>query len=95
MAFHAQQCVEKLLKARLIQLGQMVDKIHDLAALSRQLEGADKRWRWDGDELSELTAGAVLARYPGFETSAEEQTELVQKARTLREALMKLLISNG
>jgi len=95
VAFHAQQCVEKLLKARLIQLGQMVDKIHDLAALSRQLEGADKRWRWDGDELSELTAGAVLARYPGFETSAEEQTELVQKARTLREALMKLLISNG
>jgi HEPN domain-containing protein len=95
VVFHAQQCVEKLLKARLIQLGQMVDKIHDLAALSRQLEGADKRWRWDGDELSELTAGAVLARYPGFETSAEEQTELVQKARTLREALMKLLISNG
>lgn len=39
-----------------------------------------------------ITAGAVLARSPGFETSAEEQTELVQKARTLREALMKLLI---
>lgn len=38
VVFHAQQCVEKLLKARLIQLGQPVDKIHDLAALSRQLE---------------------------------------------------------
>ena len=33
VVFHAQQCVEKLLKARLIQLGQPVDKIHDLAAL--------------------------------------------------------------
>ena len=38
VVFRAQQCVEKLLKARLIQLGQPVDKIHDLAALSRQLE---------------------------------------------------------
>ncbi|MFN6131936.1 MAG: HEPN domain-containing protein [Synechococcaceae cyanobacterium] len=34
MVFHAQQCVEKLPKARLIQLGQPVDKIHDMAALS-------------------------------------------------------------
>lgn len=95
VVFHAQQCVEKVVKARLIQPGQMVDKIHDLAALSRQLEAVDEQWRWDGDELSELTAGAVLARYPGFETSAEEQAELVQKARMLREALRKLLISNG
>lgn len=39
VVFHAQQCVEKLLKARLIQLGQAVDKIHDLATLSRQLAG--------------------------------------------------------
>jgi hypothetical protein len=47
----------------------------------------------DGTAMNSLiTAGAVLARSPGFETSAEEQTELVQKARTLREALMKLLI---
>lgn len=38
VVFHAQQCVEKLLKARLIQLGQAVDKIHDLPTLSRQLE---------------------------------------------------------
>ena len=46
MVFHAQQCVEKLLKARLIQLGQMVDKTHDLAALSRQLEVVDDQWNW-------------------------------------------------
>lgn len=95
VVFHAQQCVEKVVKARLIQPGQMVDKIHDFPALSRQLEAVDEQWRWDGDELSELTAGAVLARYPGFETSAEEQAELVQKARMMREALRKLLISNG
>lgn len=93
VVFHAQQCVEKLLKARLIQLGQPVDKIHDLAALSRQLEAVDGQWSWDTEDLSDLSSGAVLARYPGFETSAEEQAELVQIARGLREAL-KILLSS-
>jgi HEPN domain-containing protein len=91
VVFHAQQCVEKLLKARLIQLGQAVDKIHDLATLSRQLEAVDDLWSWDGEELADLSSGAVLARYPGFETSAEEQAELVELASNLRQALKILL----
>ena len=91
VVFHAQQCVEKLLKARLIQLGQPVDKIHDLAALSRQLEAVDGQWSWDSEELADLSSGAVLARYPGFETSAEEQAELVELASHLRRALRILL----
>jgi HEPN domain-containing protein len=91
VVFHAQQCVEKLLKARLIQLGQTVDKIHDLAALSRQLEAVDGQWSWNGEELADLSSGAVLARYPGFETSSEEQAELVEFASNLRQALRILL----
>jgi HEPN domain-containing protein len=91
VVFHAQQCVEKLLKARLIQLGQRVDKIHDLAILSRQLEAVDRQWSWDGEELADLSSGAVLARYPGFETSAEEQADLVQIASRLRQALKIVL----
>ncbi|MFM9100049.1 MAG: HEPN domain-containing protein [Cyanobium sp.] len=95
VVFHAQQCVEKLLKARLIQLGQPVDKIHDLAALSRQLEAVDGQWSWDAEELADLSSGAVLARYPGFKTSAEEEAELVQIASGLRAALRILLVSVG
>jgi HEPN domain-containing protein len=91
VVFHAQQCVEKLLKARLIQLGQTVDKIHDLAALSRQLEAVDGQWSWNGEELADLSSGAVLARYPGFETSSEEQEERVEFASNLRQALRILL----
>jgi HEPN domain-containing protein len=93
VVFHAQQCVEKLLKARLIQIGQAVDKIHDLAALSRQLEAVDDQWSWDGEELADLSSGAVLARYPGFEISAEEQAELVEFASNVRQALKILLDS--
>lgn len=94
VVFHAQQCVEKLLKARLIQLGQTADKIHDLAALSRQLQTVDRQWSWDVEELADLSSGAVLARYPGFETSAEEQAELVEIATSVRQALKILLGSD-
>lgn len=89
--FHAQQCVEKLFKARLIQLGQAVDKTHDLVTLSRQLEAVDDQWSWDAAALADLSSGAVLARYPGFETSAKEQAELVELASELRQALRVLL----
>jgi len=34
-----------------------------------------------------MAKGAVLARYPGFEISAEEQAELVQFASRMRQAL--------
>ncbi|MFY8149444.1 MAG: hypothetical protein ACOVNL_09540 [Prochlorococcaceae cyanobacterium] len=49
------------------------------------------KWSWDNEELSDLSAGAVLARYPGFETSAEEQAELVELAGNVRQVLRILL----
>jgi HEPN domain-containing protein len=36
VVFHAQQCVEKLLKARLIQLNQPIQKVHDLVEDQRR-----------------------------------------------------------
>jgi hypothetical protein len=42
-------------------------------------------------DLADLSSGAVLARYPGYETSAEEQAELVEVASTVRQALRILL----
>ena len=95
VVFHAQQCVEKLLKARLIQLGEEVKKTHDLLALSRQLSAVDPTWSWDDDELIDLSSGGVLARYPGFDTSPEEARELVALAAALREALLSCLGVGG
>jgi len=91
VVFHAQQSVEKLLKARLIQLGQDLRKIHDLAALSIQLQSVDQTWQWDLDELGDLSTGAVLSRYPGFDISAEEAAELVELAQRIRESLLLCL----
>jgi len=77
VVFHAQQCVEKLLKARLIQLDQPIQKVHDLVAISRHLASVDADWHWDEEDLSDLSTGAVLARYPGFETTADVAAQLI------------------
>ena len=87
MVFHAQQSVEKLLKARLIQLGQPWTKSMIWLPCLASWKPVDGQWSWDDEELADLSAGAVLARYPGFETSAEEQAELVEFASRLRQAL--------
>lgn len=93
VVFHAQQCVEKLLKARLIQLNQPIQKVHDLVAVSRHLAGVDSDWQWDEENLSDLSTGAVLARYPGFETTADDADELFGRAGEIRAALLSLLHS--
>jgi HEPN domain-containing protein len=95
VVFHAQQCVEKLLKARLIQLDQPIQKVHDLVAVSRQLASVDSDWQWDEEDLSDLSTGAVLARYPGFETMADDAAELMALAGKMRIALLSLLNSSA
>jgi HEPN domain-containing protein len=91
IAYHTQQCVEKLLKANLIDLGQLVRKTHDLSELSVSLERVSESWRWDSDELEQLTDAGVLNRYPGFNTSEEEMLELIAMAHRLRHALLQHL----
>jgi HEPN domain-containing protein len=91
VVFHAQQCVEKLLKARLIQLQQPIQKVHDLVAVSSQLAGVDPDWQWDEDDLSDLSTGDVLARYPGFDTTADDAAVLIDLAGKMRAALLILL----
>ena len=78
VVFHAQQCVEKLLKARLIQLASV-----------------DSDWEWEEEDLSDLSSGAVMARYPGFETTAEDAAELIDLAGRMRAALLPLLTLQG
>ena len=95
VVFHAQQCVEKLLKARLIQLDQPIQKVHDLVAVSRQLVNVDSHWQWDEDDLSDLSTGAVLARYPGFDTTADDASDLISLAGEMRVALLSLLNCNS
>ena len=79
--YHLQECVEKLIKARLLQLAQMFKKTNDLVALSRTPQQLDPDWSWDEDELEDLTESGVMNRYPGF---VKEMASRLRQALLLR-----------
>ena len=91
VCFHAQQCVEKLMKALLIQLGAVPPRSHDLTELDRLLAPICGPWSWPAQELRFLTRAAVDFRYPGESADLSEATESLEIARRLRAKLRPLL----
>jgi len=91
VCFHAQQCIEKLLKAALIQQGVVPPRVHDLAELSRLLAAARSDWGWSLPELRRLSQSAVDARYPGSLATQAEAEAAVAICTRLRERLRALL----
>jgi HEPN domain-containing protein len=65
VAFHAQQCAEKCLKALIVRSGRTPPRTHDIRLLVQQ-QDAVIRDRLDGGALVALNRYAVEARYPGF-----------------------------
>jgi HEPN domain-containing protein len=86
--FHAQQCVEKLMKAVLIRKKTVPPKTHDLIVLHDLLARAIKTWTADEPSLRFLTRGAVVFRYPGASATRDEAKRAVKLAKSLREALL-------
>jgi HEPN domain-containing protein len=79
VCFHAQQCAEKYLKARLCKAGIHVEKVHDLPALLEQVLPVEPLWETFRADLAYLSDFAVHFRYPG--ESADRPTAL--RARVL------------
>jgi HEPN domain-containing protein len=65
LCFHAQQAVEKSLKAALVHRGVTFPHTHDIAALVTAVRNAGIDWPDDLDEAVDLAEYAVAARYPG------------------------------
>ncbi len=90
--FHAQQCVEKCLKALLVTQGTQFRKTHDLEELMALLPPrlrpslADK-------EQDRLTEYATITRYPGgYEPiSLTETRQAVGIARRIQREVRKIL----
>ena len=70
VCFHAQQCVEKYLKAVLEENGIGFARTHDLVILWRLLGGAVTGWSGVEQELAYLSPLGVAARYPGLTADA-------------------------
>ena len=64
ICFHAQQRVEKYLKALLLSRGKSFPKTHDVEQLLALLPAQD-RPQLSGEEQDKLTDYATAARYPG------------------------------
>jgi HEPN domain-containing protein len=94
IAYHAQQCAEKYLKAYLVY--HMIDfpYTHNIARL---LELCPDRRGWDNAlvEAEELTPFAITTRYPGEDESvtkaeAKKAISIAQRvAKTIRTYLLK------
>ncbi len=92
VAFHAQQCVEKYIKAALTFYEIEFPKVHDIEKLVRLLP-PDALAVFPVTEQRTLTSYAVTARYPGdFDPiSLDEARQSVRIARRIRAELRKLL----
>ena len=91
VCFHAQQCVEKYLKALLIHAGRTPPKIHDLVELHRLLQPVCPEWDWPVEELRLVSMSAVMSRYPGEFADREEAEVALTICTRLRPRARKLL----
>mgnify|MGYP001618524826 CR=1 FL=1 len=88
--FHAQQCVEKYLKALLVLHGRPVPRTHDVAKIVA-LAAIGHPIDITPDEMHTLTEYATEARYPGSApVSLEEAEEAVLLAGRVREQVRRL-----
>jgi len=85
--FHAQQCAEKYLKARLVEAGISFPKVHDLEALLNILLPIEPDWDLLRDPLRDLTDMGVEVRYPGFSADVDDAQVAFSAATTVRKAV--------
>jgi HEPN domain-containing protein len=91
VCFHAQQCVEKLMKALLIHVGVTPPRTHDLPVLEALLAPVCPGWSSAGQDLRFLTRASVDFRYPGEEADQGEARQAYEIAGSLRQRLRLLL----
>jgi HEPN domain-containing protein len=91
ICFLCQRCVEKLVKAVLVNQATAFPRTHDLVQLHRLLATAIPTWSWDETELQSLSLGAVDYRYPGESADRADAITAFEICTRARESLVKLL----
>ena len=84
--FHAQQCAEKYLKARLHEEDVPFGKTHDLVALLEQILDQEPAWEEFREDLGYLSDFAVSFRYPGESADRDSALEAQNRCRAFRRA---------
>lgn len=91
VCFHAQQCAEKYLKARLIEVGLPVMRTHDLEILLNQLLPFEAGLAVLLQAVRILSAMAVEVRYPGMAADEDDAAEALRSSKKIRDAIRTTL----
>ena len=83
--FHAQQCVEKYLKARLQAANIAFPKTHDLEELLDLLLPLEPEWELLRPAVAQLTNYAGAFRYPGTTASKADARNAFVHAKLVRQ----------
>ncbi len=84
VCFHAQQCVEKYLKACLNEASLQFLKTHDLEQLLVQALAAEPLWAAFRPALKRLSDAAVVPRYPGGVLTKAEASRALKTCKAFR-----------
>jgi HEPN domain-containing protein len=91
LCFHAQQCAEKYLKARLCEACVDFAKVHDLVVLLEKVLPAEPLWEVHREGLAALTDYAVAFRYPGESANRAAAKDAAQHCKVFRKAVRAAL----
>jgi HEPN domain-containing protein len=84
VCFHCHQCLEKYLKAILVENNVEFEKIHDLEALMYICKEFLPALERNRDNLIWLTQFSVRVRYPGFSSKKKDTQKALSVVRKLR-----------
>ncbi len=85
--FHAQQCAEKYLKARLNEAGLSFSKTHDLLQLLTQTTAVEPGWAVLQPAAIFLADFAVKFRYPGQRATKIQAQQALKDCREMRRVI--------
>ena len=91
ICFHAQQCAEKYLKARLCEAGITFSRTHNLVALLEPVLDLEPSWENYREDLAYLSAFAVSVRYPGESADQDTAIDAQRRCRAFRAAARQSL----
>src|SRR5439155_4868962 len=89
--FFAQQCIEKYLKACLVQATRTFPRTHDLSALLDLILPVEPLWEALRPRLDTLSSYAVVFRYPGESATREMAKQAVADSKVIRRQIRKSL----
>ena len=91
ICFHAQQCIEKYLKAWLQEENIPFPRTHDLKELLELIVATMPSWQMWQDEFSDFSEHAVDSRYPGKFATVEETAHAMRICGEVRKAVREQL----